>query len=132
MARRVVLAEDADVDEVSVVVGDDELLADLNARFREKPRPTDVLSFPLDVDGPYRALGEVVISVDRVLAQAVEYAHSPAEEMTRLLVHGILHLLGYEHASTAGRRRMRERERACRTELETWVAKLEAAYESVS
>jgi probable rRNA maturation factor len=128
MARRVVRAECPDVDEVSIVVGDDDLLAELNAQYRHKPRPTDVLSFPLDSDGPYRVLGEVVISVDRVLDQAVEYEHSPAEEMTRLLVHGLLHLVSHEHDSAAGGRRMRQRERECRDELEPWVAKLEAAY----
>ncbi len=131
MARRVVEAEAADVDEVSIVVGDDELLADLNTQFRGKQRPTDVLSFPMGRIGDYFNLGEVVISSDRAVVQARRYGHSVSAEMARLLVHGLLHLIGYSHGSTATRRRMRSREAEHLKRLRPWVQKLDRRYRSV-
>jgi probable rRNA maturation factor len=77
-------------------------------------------------------LGEVVISSDRVAAQAAEYGHSVAEEMTRLLVHGLLHLLGDEHDTVAGKRRMRARETEWRARLDPWVVKLHTSYHRTS
>jgi probable rRNA maturation factor len=132
MVQRVVLAETDAVDEVSVVIADDDLLADLNARYRNLPRTTDVLAFPMDETGPHRLLGEVVISSDRVLVQAPRYRHRPADEMARVLVHGLLHLLGYEHKTTAGRRRMREAERGHLRRLAPWIDRLAERYRSVT
>ncbi len=124
MTRRIVVAEAPDVDEVSVVLGDDALLASLNEMYRGKPRPTDVLAFPSDSLGPHRHIGEVIISTDRAIAQAPRYRHDVADELTRLLVHGLLHLLGYEHDTSAGRRRMRLAERAHVERLRAWIERL--------
>lgn len=78
----------------------------LNQAFRGIDRATDVLSFPStepgeppinDPDTGRRLLGEIVISVDRLRAQALEYGHSVTREAAFLAVHGLLHLLGYDH-----------------------------------
>ena len=82
----------------------------LNRRWRGKNRPTDVLSFPQDADG---LLGDVVISVETARRQAIEQRTTVGREADRLLIHGLLHLLGYDHErSPAEARRMRLRERA--------------------
>ncbi len=130
IVRRVVEAEDPDVDEVDVVIADDALLADLNARFRNKPRTTDVLSFPGSEVGPHRHLGEVVVSSDRVIEQAPRHRHPVEDEMARLIVHGLLHLLGYEHDTTSGRRTMRRAERVHLDRLRPWIDKLGVRYQS--
>ncbi len=80
--------------ELSILLADDVTLRELNRRFRNLDRPTDVLSFPMD--DPI-LLGDVAISLDRVRAQAPLYGVSEEEELLRLLVHGILHLAGYDH-----------------------------------
>ena len=75
----------------------------LNARYRKKDYPTDVLSFPAAQDMPngVRLLGDVIISVDKAKEQAKERGRSSDEEMMTLLIHGVLHLLGYDHERSA-------------------------------
>ena len=109
--------------EVSLVVTDDAEVHDLNRHYRGVDQPTDVLSFS-QVEAPAasaafpsvgaapRPLGDIVISGDRVRAQAVEYGHSQRRELAYLAVHGLLHLLGYDHETEAERQAMREREEA--------------------
>ncbi len=88
----------------------------LNARYRGIDRPTDVLAFAMR-EGPFanlqpQVLGDVVISAETALRQARARRHSVAEELTRLLIHGTLHLLGYDHeVSPAASRLMRAKER---------------------
>ena len=92
--------------EVVVVIADDTALHDLNRRFRAVDRPTDVLAFTNDTRGPFaggvagfpRYLGDVVISVERAQAQAEQAGVALVEELQLLVVHGVLHLLGYDHA----------------------------------
>ena len=91
-------------------------MRDLNRRHRGRDRTTDVLAFA-QREGiarpPDGLLGDVVISVDTARRQAAERGASPAHEAERLLVHGLLHLLGYDHErSAAEARRMQRRERA--------------------
>jgi probable rRNA maturation factor len=83
----------------------------LNAKYRRKNYATDVLSFPAEdhLAGPTRLLGDVVISVDKTRAQAKERGRSLKEEMTTLLIHGIVHLLGYDHERSARDARIMER-----------------------
>ncbi len=71
----------------------------LNARYRHKEMPTDVLSFPSGSSLPtgLKLLGDVVISVEQADQQAKEYGFTLEDELLRLLVHGVLHLLGYDH-----------------------------------
>ncbi|HEX9443648.1 MAG TPA: rRNA maturation RNase YbeY [Candidatus Binatia bacterium] len=74
-------------------------IAGLNKKYRHKPKPTDVLSFPADRApvGRPRLLGDVVISVDKAAEQAKAGGWTLDQEIDRLLIHGILHLLGYDH-----------------------------------
>ena len=93
--------------EVSVTFVDDEGIRELNKRFRNMDKPTDVLSFPLlDYEGeseePFfdelcHNLGDIVISLERAMAQANEFGHSLEREVAFLTAHSMLHLLGYDH-----------------------------------
>jgi len=74
----------------------------INKEYRNIDRPTDVISFALEDDKSYpkldiRILGDIYISVDKIKSQALEYNHSERREISFLLVHGLLHLLGYDH-----------------------------------
>ena len=91
---------------VSLVLTDDAGIAALNREFRGVDAPTDVLSFPqLAAAGPMTAvpadaplpLGDIVVSLQQAEAQARDYGHARARELGFLLVHGLLHLLGYDH-----------------------------------
>jgi len=131
MARRVVARERPDVEELSVVLAGDELLAELNERYRGKRGPTDVLSFPyLDEVSAVRHLGEVFISVERAHEQARRRRILLADEIVRLLVHGLLHLLGHEHDTDAGRRRMKRAEERHLETLAPWIERLRARYDA--
>jgi probable rRNA maturation factor len=110
--------------EIGVLVTDDATLHRLNRDYRGVDAPTDVLSFADDADAddtdhpafvrPLEApryLGDLAISFERVVAQAAEYGHSRERELAFLTVHGILHLLGYDHeigAAEAAAMRARE------------------------
>ncbi len=91
--------------EVSVSFMDDEQIRELNAQYRKKDIPTDVLSFPITEDGKYEynpetnaaILGDIVISLERAAVQAEIYGHSFNREVSFLVVHSMLHLLGYDH-----------------------------------
>ena len=104
--------------EVGLVVTDDETVRDLNRRYRGIDEPTDVLSFGYEAttepfvtppDG-VRRLGEVILSYPTAERQALEAGHSVQEEAAHLVVHGLLHLLGYDHEDPDDERRMRARE----------------------
>jgi probable rRNA maturation factor len=131
LAVRVLRAEGvAPPAEVGLVVTDDETLRDLNRRYRGLDEPTDVLSFghepfdrlrtePFDrlrtepfvtpPDG-VRRLGEVILSYPTAERQAQEAGHSVQNEAAHLMVHGLLHLVGYDHDDPEDERRMRARE----------------------
>ena len=108
--------------EVSLVFTDSETVQQLNRDYRGVDEPTDVLafyelphkgtqfSFAVPPDGVTR-LGEVIISYPQAVAQAKEQGHSPERELALLIMHGILHLLGYDHEEPEEERNMRERER---------------------
>lgn len=90
--------------ELSVMLVDDAEMQALNATYRNKNRPTDVLAFSMrEGEAAPRSdlLGDVVISVDTAARQATERAVSVATEIRTLLTHGILHLLGYDHERSA-------------------------------
>jgi len=132
LCRRVVKAaldeEGIDVScEVSVLVTDDKGIQAINLEHRGRDKPTDVLSFPMHdyVPGHFQMapedvdpetgnlhLGDIVVSVDRVDAQAKEYGHGPGIEMAYLVAHATLHLLGYDHEDEGEEKRiMRQREK---------------------
>ncbi len=93
--------------EISVSFVDNQKIHELNREYREKDRPTDVLSFPMwekeelsdgsALDGHAVTLGDIIISAEKAQAQAEEYGHSIEREITFLSVHSTLHLLGYDH-----------------------------------
>ncbi|MBR5517402.1 MAG: rRNA maturation RNase YbeY [Clostridia bacterium] len=92
--------EDVEPRNVSVLITDNEEIHGLNLEYRGKDAPTDVLSFPLfDEDGNLddEELGDIVISLERAVAQAEEYNHSLKREVAFLTAHSMLHLLGYDH-----------------------------------
>ena len=101
--------------ELSIALVDDPSIQSLNGRYRRKPRPTDVLSFSL-VEGPHadrrgRMLGDVVISVETAAKQARGRHRGLDDTVARLLVHGLLHLLGHDHEGEEEARRMLAEER---------------------
>ena len=102
--------------QVNLVLTDNEEIERVNTEFREIHAPTDVLSFPMipfetpadyaiveedqsyfDLDTDELLLGDIMISVDKVFAQAEEYGHSVTREFCFLVAHSMLHLLGYDH-----------------------------------
>jgi probable rRNA maturation factor len=101
--RRVAGAALSSADEVTVVFAGDEEVAALNQRYRGKDRATDVRSFPggADPDGIIRQ-GDIVVSVDRARRQAAQRHHSLDQELRYLLLHGFLHLMGYDHETDDG------------------------------
>ena len=105
---------------VTVVLADDATLRDLNARFRHRDRVTDVLSFPLgeEDEGGGTYLGDVVVSLERARSQAPRFGNDVETELARLVAHGLLHLLGYDHHRPADGRRMKAAERRALAALE--------------
>jgi probable rRNA maturation factor len=114
--------------EVSLSFLSDRRIQSLNRIYRGKDQPTDVLAFSLAHSKPVRVkknrdrspplfLGDVVISVPTAQRQARERGHSLRHEMAWLIIHGILHLLGYDHVKANDSRRMRHKERALLRQL---------------
>ncbi len=99
--------------ELSIVFCDDDFIQKLNKDYRGKSEPTDVLSFPIDEENfepEIRLLGDIVISTETAVRQADSLKHPPMLEIVFLLIHGLLHLHGYDHIQKLQRRRMRDRE----------------------
>ena len=118
--------------EVDVLLTDDDGIHEINRELRQVDRPTDVLSFPEfdltpgQLPGPEDAdpgtglipLGDMVLSMERVAAQAREYGHSKRRELSYLVTHSVLHLLGYDHLDEGPMTaQMRGREEAIMAEL---------------
>lgn len=99
--------------EVSVAFVDNKKIKELNNQYRNKNEATDVLSFPMDNE----ILGDIIISVERAVAQAEEYGHSVKRELAYLTVHGILHLFGYDHHNKDEKDQMRQKEERVLTQL---------------
>jgi probable rRNA maturation factor len=113
-------SEDVEEGEVALTFVDDEQIHELNRTYRGIDRPTDVLSFAMLEEGegeidiafdeeeevPVEMLGDIIISVDRAIAQSEEYGHSLEREIGFLFVHGFLHLLGYDHDEEEAEREM--------------------------
>lgn len=112
--------------EISVTFVDNAAIKELNAQYRGKDMPTDVLSFPLGENGVYdknedtgaSLLGDIVISMEKAMEQAELYGHALQREVAFLTVHSMLHLLGYDHeAGGLEAVRMREKEEAVLVQL---------------
>ena len=112
--------------EISVLLTDDAMLRDMNRRWRGIDRATDVLSFGEEPEG--RAThGDLVISLDRLRAQAKRYRVTAGRELARLVVHGTLHLAGHDHHRVTERAVMRTRERRVLAAAAHDVKRLDAA-----
>jgi len=101
--------------EVSVALVDAGRIRELNRLYRGVDAPTDVLSFPMDdphSGEPETVLGDVVIALPVAVRQAGEYGHTLAREVAYLTVHGVLHLLGFDHEEPEDRETMRRHEEA--------------------
>lgn len=110
--------------EVSVSFVDNEEMQGLNRAWRHIDAPTDVLSFECDSpfdedipDGESVELGDVILAPGVIAAQAPEFSDTPADECRLMLVHGLLHLLGYDHLDDGEAADMEEREREILREL---------------
>ena len=110
--------------EVSVVLADDEYIRQLNCQYRGKDMPTDVLSFAMNEQGADDSepditdapndleilLGDIIISLETTARQAEEFGHSLDRELAYLTIHGMLHLLGYDHEEQQDKLAMRKEE----------------------
>jgi len=101
--------------EIELIITDNENIRELNREYRDKDNPTDVLSFPLETPFTEQSvfdipLGTIVISADLVKEKAKTYGHSEQDELKLLFIHGLLHLLGYDHETDEGEMRQKERE----------------------
>lgn len=108
--------------ELSLALVTDPEIHVLNRQYRGKDKPTDVLSFPLADKLQPSLLGDVVISVETAARQAQRRGHSLREELQILLIHGVLHLLSYDHEiSRSEAIRMHRKEREVKATLEKWT-----------
>lgn len=105
--------------EVNIILVNNPYIKEINKEHRNKDVATDVLSFPMGKDGKYeinpetgaQILGDIVISMEKVVDQCNEYGHSMQREVAYLVAHGMLHILGYDHENNGLERvRMREKE----------------------
>jgi probable rRNA maturation factor len=117
--------------EMGLVVTDNETVQQLNRNYRDLDEPTDVLAFHMPLykgqeselpfvsppDGVHH-LGEVVISYPKAVQQTQERGHNIEQELALLIIHGVLHLLGYDHEQPEERQRMRAKEKAIMRKLE--------------
>ena len=103
--------------QVTVLLTTDRTLRRLNRRFRGKNKPTDVLSFPADAtaSGAEKIAGDLAISIPTARRQAAQQGHTLSAEIKVLMLHGLLHLAGYDHESDSGE--MERRERRLRAQL---------------
>ena len=106
--------------EVSILIAGNRRIQELNRRFRKKNKPTDVLSFPRSPGG------DIAISAAIAAQNAARYGHMPAEEIKVLILHGMLHLAGYDHETDNGK--MAAREAALRKQLKLPGSLIERAH----
>jgi len=126
IVRRTLALEGRRAGDVGVTIAGDAELRGLNRRWRGIDRATDVLSFPYG-ETAGRVDGDLVISADRLRAQAKRFRVAPARELARLVVHGTLHLAGLDHHRAAERVHMRSRERAALRAAAAEIAAMERA-----
>ncbi|MFW6381323.1 MAG: rRNA maturation RNase YbeY [Bacillota bacterium] len=113
IARKVGELEGYDNGEISLALVDNQMIQELNQKYRDVDEATDVLSFPMDEE----LWGDVIISTERAVQQAREYGHSLERELAFLFTHGILHLLGYDHQAAGDKQDMHQKEERILGEL---------------
>ena len=101
---------------VDVIFVDDDFMKKINRKFTKRRKTTDVLSFGMkegkNMGVDYPSLGDIYVSLDQAKRQAQEYRISFKEETSRLVIHGLLHLLGHDHKSKKEAKTMKEKEEA--------------------
>ena len=118
-AKSILRGEDVAEGGLTIVITDNKGIQGFNARFRGMDRPTDVLAFPLheeDESGIY--LGDVIVSLEQARDQAPRFENDFESEFGRLISHGILHLLGYDHHTPSEGKKMKTAERRALSRLE--------------
>lgn len=118
---------------ISVTLTSPTVIRKLNNEYRGIDKETDVLSFPMfeknEIDEIVKneqkqlvkeTIGDIIISVERVKEQAVEYEHSFERELSYMLVHGFYHLMGYDHIEEEDKKKMRPKEEKILNELKIW------------
>src|SRR6516165_2302600 len=111
IVRTVLDGENEPQAEISLAFVDNATIHTLNKRYLDHDEPTDVLSFPLSEPNAKRLAGELVIGVEVAQAQAQERGHDVQQELALYVIHGLLHLCGYDDKTDAGAQEMRRRER---------------------
>ena len=101
--------------ELELVITDNKTITKMNYEHRAKNTPTDVLSFPLEIPAmpnelSHIPLGSIVISAEYVHLKAIEFGHTQQDELSLLFIHGMLHLLGFDHETDQGEMRLKEKE----------------------
>ena len=132
IVRAVLAGEGRRGGEIAIVLAGDGELRELNRRWRGIDRATDVISFAYDEHEPDAGTrpvaGDLVISLDRVGAQAKRFRVTAGTELARLVVHGVLHLCGHDHARPGERKLMRAREEQALRGVRALAKRLDAAW----
>lgn len=104
------IALDVTSKDIELIITNNDEIQELNNEHRNINKPTDVLSFPLEFDMTNMPVGSIVISEDFVTDKASEYGHTKEEEFFLLFIHGLLHLVGFDHEVDNGEHRDKEEE----------------------
>ncbi len=96
--------------EIDITICDNKTIQKYNSEYRGVNKATDVLSFPIISKFESMPLGSIIISIDKVIEKSDELGHTRDEELALLFIHGVLHLLGFDHEVDSGEMRERERE----------------------
>jgi len=94
--------------DIDLIICDNTTIRNYNRKYRNKDKSTDVLSFPLEGSFEHMPLGSIVISAEHVIDKAKKFKHSEKDELDLLFIHGLLHLLGYDHECDGGKMRAKE------------------------
>jgi probable rRNA maturation factor len=122
IAAEQALAAAAKTGDLAILLAEDETVRDLNARFRDADRPTNVLSFPTPADTPFgdggrRPLGDIVLALETCVREAAEQRKLLSEHLQHLVAHGVLHLVGYDHQTDGEAEAMEALERRILADL---------------
>lgn len=121
LVREVLSSEGAECDEVNIHLVGTRAISELHARFFDDPTTTDCITFPLDCTSPVgpRLLGDVFVCPATAVTYATANSADPYREATLYIIHGLLHLLGYDDLEPVARRLMRQAERRCMKRLDS-------------
>jgi len=106
------IASEFNTSDIELIICNNEYIKEINSQYRQKDSATDVLSFPFENEFnlPNIPLGSIIISIDFVESKAKEFGHNSDDELTLLFIHGLLHLLGFDHEIDSGEHREKEEE----------------------